>query len=203
VSRSAWYVRTDDHAPIEDQRRVSVTYARTSAFSELDHQLIGHPSPNVGPPPTSRQMLGHSSAAITMDVYGHLFNDRLDEVADALDDARSEAAKSAAAVANAQNPVAKVFRTPMWSTWPPTRREVKPQVRRQNSDGTPARFELALPPPEHQRTMIWHDWDSTKPRVSPDFHALALLAVLGRFGSGVAKLLPKRHLGTSERASTV
>jgi hypothetical protein len=46
--------------------------------------------------------------------------------------------------------------------------------------------------------MIWHDWDSTKPPVSPYFHALALLAVLGRFGSGVANLLPKRHLGTGE-----
>jgi hypothetical protein len=45
----------------------------------------------------------------------------------------------------------------------------------------PARFELALPPPESQRTMIWHDWNSTKPQVSPDFDALALLAVLGRF----------------------
>jgi len=39
---------------------------------------------------------------MTMDVHGHLFSDRLDEVADALDNARSEAAKSAAAVANAQ-----------------------------------------------------------------------------------------------------
>jgi integrase len=56
-----------------------------------------------------QQMLGHSSAAMTMDVYGHLFSDRLDEVADALDNARSEASRSAAAVANAQNPVAKVL----------------------------------------------------------------------------------------------
>ena len=46
---------------------------------------------------------------MTMDVYGHLFSDRLDEVADALDTARSETSKSAAAVANAQNPVAKVL----------------------------------------------------------------------------------------------
>ena len=46
---------------------------------------------------------------MTMDVYGHLFSDRLDEVADALDTARSEAARSAVAVANAQNPVAKVL----------------------------------------------------------------------------------------------
>ena len=29
--------------------------------------------------------------------------------------------------------------------------------------------------------MIWHDWDSTKPQVSPDFDALALLALSGRF----------------------
>ena len=47
--------------------------------------------------------------------------------------------------------------------------------------------------------MIWHDWDSTKPQVSPDFDALALLALLGRFRlwccQSVAK---KRHLGTSE-----
>jgi integrase len=56
-----------------------------------------------------QQMLGHSSAAMTMDVYGHLFSDRLDEVADALDAARSEAARCAAGVDTAQNPVAKVF----------------------------------------------------------------------------------------------
>ena len=34
--------------PIEDQRRASVTYARTSAFSELDHQLTGHPKSQRG-----------------------------------------------------------------------------------------------------------------------------------------------------------
>ena len=28
--------------PTEDQRSASVTYARTTAFSELDHQLLGH-----------------------------------------------------------------------------------------------------------------------------------------------------------------
>jgi len=42
-----------------------------------------------------QQMRGHSSAAMTMDVYGHLFHDRLDEVADALDNARAEAAEAA------------------------------------------------------------------------------------------------------------
>jgi Phage integrase family len=56
-----------------------------------------------------QQMLGHSSAAMTMDVCGRLFSDRLDEVADALDNARSEASRSAVAVVDAQNPVAKVL----------------------------------------------------------------------------------------------
>jgi len=32
-----------------------------------------------------QRMLGHQSAAMTLDVYGHLLEDRLDEVADALD----------------------------------------------------------------------------------------------------------------------
>ncbi|MGW9460070.1 tyrosine-type recombinase/integrase [Streptomyces globisporus] len=36
-------------------------------------------------------MLGHKSAAMTLDVYGHLFPDRLDEVADALDIGRAAA----------------------------------------------------------------------------------------------------------------
>jgi hypothetical protein len=45
----------------------------------------------------------------------------------------------------------------------------------------PARFELALPPPESQRTMIWHDWDSTKPQVRPTLRGWSLLADLGCF----------------------
>ena len=32
-----------------------------------------------------QQMLGHASATMTLDLYGHLFGDRLDEVADAMD----------------------------------------------------------------------------------------------------------------------
>jgi integrase len=35
-----------------------------------------------------QQMLGHSSATMTLDTYGHLFDDRLDEVSSALDRAR-------------------------------------------------------------------------------------------------------------------
>jgi hypothetical protein len=34
--------------PVEDQRRAAVTYPTTSAFSQLDHQLIDHASPRWG-----------------------------------------------------------------------------------------------------------------------------------------------------------
>ncbi|QBI51949.1 Tyrosine recombinase XerD [Streptomonospora litoralis] len=45
-----------------------------------------------------QQMLGHATATMTLDTYGHLFPDRLDEVADAMDAGRM---KAAAARANA------------------------------------------------------------------------------------------------------
>jgi integrase len=38
-----------------------------------------------------QQMLGHKSAVMTLDQYGHLFGDRLDVVADAMDAARTTA----------------------------------------------------------------------------------------------------------------
>ena len=38
-----------------------------------------------------QQMLGHGSATMTLDTYGHLFEDRLDEVGDAMDRARHTA----------------------------------------------------------------------------------------------------------------
>jgi integrase len=38
-----------------------------------------------------QQMLGHKSATMTLDLYGHLFPDRLDVVADALESARKDA----------------------------------------------------------------------------------------------------------------
>ncbi len=65
-----------------------------------------------------QQMLGHASAAMTLDVYGHLFEDRLDEVGTALHDARAaaqearsnlamvDAAGSVAAPARPQTPTA-------------------------------------------------------------------------------------------------
>jgi hypothetical protein len=42
-----------------------------------------------------QQMLGHKSATMTLDLYGHLFGDQLDDVAEALD-----AAATASRVAN-------------------------------------------------------------------------------------------------------
>jgi integrase len=43
-----------------------------------------------------QQMLGHKSATMTLDLYGHLFGDRLDEVADALDAAARASRESSA-----------------------------------------------------------------------------------------------------------
>ena len=43
-----------------------------------------------------QQMLGHKSATMTLDLYGHLFPDRLDTVADAMDAARTLALETAA-----------------------------------------------------------------------------------------------------------
>jgi hypothetical protein len=40
---------------------------------------------------TVPEMLGHKSATMTLDLYGHLFGDRLDVVADAMDSARASA----------------------------------------------------------------------------------------------------------------
>lgn len=45
-------------------------------------------------------MLGHKSAAMTLDVYGHLWPDRLDEVADALDAGRKSALAKLGAESN-------------------------------------------------------------------------------------------------------
>ena len=44
-------------------------------------------------------MLGHASASMTLDTYGHLFEDRLDEVASAMDAARAAEREKAAASA--------------------------------------------------------------------------------------------------------
>lgn len=44
-----------------------------------------------------QQMLGHKSATMTLDLYGHLFADQLDEVADRMDVAARISQQSRAA----------------------------------------------------------------------------------------------------------
>ena len=107
VHRGASALHRRGTAPIF---RAGVHVAATAiGIPELYPHELRHTAASGADVKVVQQMLGHSSAAMTMDVYGHLFSDRLDEVADALDTARSEAARSEAAVANAQNPVAKVL----------------------------------------------------------------------------------------------
>jgi integrase len=55
-----------------------------------------------------QQMLGHGSATMTLGTYGHLFENRLDEVADAMDAARNLERGSTPALP-AERPVAKVL----------------------------------------------------------------------------------------------
>ncbi len=91
-----------------------------------------------------QQMLGHSGAAMTMDVYGHLFSDRLDEVADALDHARTEAAKApratkepAVAVANTPNGVANLVPNAEVMDLTAYKAKGKTAGQRRNSQGCP------------------------------------------------------------------
>ncbi len=56
-----------------------------------------------------QQMLGHGSATMTLDTYGHLFENRLDEVADAMHAARDAERQAAFAVVPADPPVARVL----------------------------------------------------------------------------------------------
>jgi integrase len=51
-----------------------------------------------------QQMLGHKSATMTLDLYGHLFDDRLDEVAGALD-AAARATRQRPSKRRAERPV--------------------------------------------------------------------------------------------------
>ena len=55
---------------------------------ELRHTAASLAIANGADVKVVQQMLGHSSATMTMDTYGHLFESRLDEVGDALDRAR-------------------------------------------------------------------------------------------------------------------
>jgi integrase len=54
------------------------------------------------------QMLGHKSATMTLDQYGHLFGDRLDVVADTMDSARAKALGTGHQVGTKRAPAAVV-----------------------------------------------------------------------------------------------
>jgi len=56
-----------------------------------------------------QQMLGHSSATMTLDTYGHLFENRLDEVADAMDLARTKERPEAVEIYSPFPAVARVL----------------------------------------------------------------------------------------------
>jgi hypothetical protein len=91
---------------------------------------------------------------MTMDVYGHLFSDcTRTSCASTRSPRRSTPLDPRLPDPPPLLPMLKILlpkccQTPMWSTWPPTSRKVKPQVRRRFLLAPPARFELALPPPE-------------------------------------------------------
>jgi integrase len=83
-----------------------------------------------------QRMLGHKSAAMTLEQYGHLFDDRLNDVADALDAAASKAR------------VAPVLPQPRIGDLDPKRPKAQAGKYGGVKGVPPAGFEPALPPPE-------------------------------------------------------
>ena len=64
---------------------------RASHPHELSHTAASLAIASGADVKVVQQMLGHKSATMTLDQYGHLFGDRLDVVADAMDAARTAA----------------------------------------------------------------------------------------------------------------
>lgn len=72
-------------------------------------------------------MLGHKSATMTLDLYGHLFPDRLDTVAEAMDAARAVALEaSTQAGTGRRRDTATVLPLNRWSERPPALRFRRP-----------------------------------------------------------------------------
>jgi hypothetical protein len=94
-----------------------------------------------------QHMLGHASATMTMDTYGHLFHNRLDEVADAMDAARAAAQDLARESADAQaDPaVARVLPSAQVIDLARARRRGKTPGQRGNSRGAPGRIRTCAP----------------------------------------------------------
>jgi integrase len=78
------------------QRAVLTYAAATCDLSGLHPHALRHTAASLAIASGAnvkvvQQMLGHKSATLTLDLYGHLFPDQLDQVADALDVARAAA----------------------------------------------------------------------------------------------------------------
>jgi len=86
-----------------------------------------------------QQMLGHASATMTLDTYGHLFEDRLDEVGDAMDRARA-AARRRRDGADLLPRVAPVLPGPISNEMRERPRTTFPLVRTAFRSGTPDRI---------------------------------------------------------------
>jgi integrase len=76
------------------QRAVLTQAARSIGLDHLHPHELRHTAASLAIASGAdvkvvQQMLGHKSATMTLDLYGHLFDDRLDEVAAAMDAART------------------------------------------------------------------------------------------------------------------
>ena len=93
-----------------------------------------------------QQMLGHGSATMTLDTYGHLFENRLDEVAEAMDLARTSQRQTAGLELPAVPAVARVL--PEHPSGPESKDPLTGVSAGQGSFSmvAPTGFEPALPP---------------------------------------------------------
>lgn len=92
----------DDGQPVVRRRRTAEggwievpVYTRHLHPHEFRHTAASLAIASGADVKVVQQMLGHKSATMTLDLYGHLFPDRLDAVADALELARKDALSAA------------------------------------------------------------------------------------------------------------
>jgi integrase-like protein len=89
-------IRSDQPLRVSTFRTAFSVAARAIGVPDLHPHLLRHTAASLAiaggaDVKVVQQMLGHSSATMTLDSYGHLFEDRLDEVGSALDAAREAA----------------------------------------------------------------------------------------------------------------
>jgi Phage integrase family len=83
-------------APRHSSERLSIKYASARASPGFTPHELRHSAASLAIAAGTdvkiiQRMLGHKSAVMTLDRYGHLFGDRLDLVDDAMDAARTSA----------------------------------------------------------------------------------------------------------------